>query len=92
MWKTSFRGCKLRIGDIVTLNNARYNLTEQMVRLTEIKTVQELRDHGSEGPLPCGLLVPGFPWQRGRPGVGCIRAFGPGRLRASVVRRGAGRD
>jgi hypothetical protein len=36
-WTTSFRACKLRIGDIVTLNSTVYNLTEQMVRLTEIK-------------------------------------------------------
>lgn len=36
-WKTSFRACKLRIGDIVTMNNSKYSLTEQMVRLTEIK-------------------------------------------------------
>ena len=36
-WKTSFRACKLRIGDIVTLNSAKYSLTEQMVRITEIK-------------------------------------------------------
>jgi hypothetical protein len=36
-WTSSFRACKLRVGDIITLNNTLYSLTEQMVRLTEIK-------------------------------------------------------
>ncbi len=52
-WKSSFRACRLRIGDIVTLNNTRYNLIEQMVRITEIKPsknfeIMDLKGHHHE--------------------------------------------
>lgn len=36
-WSTSFRGCKLTIGQIVDLTNVKYGMSRQMVRLTEIK-------------------------------------------------------
>lgn len=36
-WKTSFRGCKLKIGQIVYLSSVRLGVTNQLVRLTEIK-------------------------------------------------------
>jgi len=36
-WETSFRGCKLRIGQIVTVNSTKYGMTDQQIRLTEIK-------------------------------------------------------
>jgi hypothetical protein len=36
-WKTSLRGCKLRVGHIVTMNDIRRSLSEQQIRLTEIK-------------------------------------------------------
>lgn len=36
-WQTSFRACKLRIGDIVTMNSAKFNLVDQTLRITEIK-------------------------------------------------------
>lgn len=52
-WTTSFRGCKLQIGQIVRMSNTRLGLTSQQIRLTEIKpsrnfeTVQ-LRGHHHE--------------------------------------------
>ncbi|HEY2014650.1 MAG TPA: hypothetical protein VGH38_14165, partial [Bryobacteraceae bacterium] len=36
-WQTSFRACKLRIGDIVSIDSAKYSLTDYPVRITEIR-------------------------------------------------------
>ncbi len=36
-WETSFRGCKLQIGQIVQMSSTRLGLTNQFIRLTEIK-------------------------------------------------------
>lgn len=36
-WKTSFRGCRLEVGQIVMIEAARLGLTAHLVRLTEVK-------------------------------------------------------
>lgn len=40
-WKASFRACKVRVGDIVTLTSAKYSMTKQMVRLTQFKPTKD---------------------------------------------------
>jgi len=48
-WSTSFRGCKLAVGQIVLLNDARLGLTNQMVRLTEIKPARNFETVALKG-------------------------------------------
>ena len=43
-WTTTFRGCKLAIGQIVAQNSTRYGLTNALVRLTEIRPTRNFEN------------------------------------------------
>jgi hypothetical protein len=79
-WSTSFRGCRLRIGDIVGITNSRLGLTRQQVRITEIKPSKgfgeiQLKGHyhsdawylDSTGSTADPLYSTGREFQRGIP-------------------------
>jgi len=43
-WQTTFRGCKLAIGQLVAVNSTRYGLTNSLVRLTEIRPTKNFEN------------------------------------------------